>query len=1100
MQMIKFCASTPSGAFNLLCENFKSRGKSGVKSIFVVPDGCSEIVKNKMIYSLVDGASFDIDILTLSELLNCAKFDKEMETIRATDGGFIVKKFLVKHENELRCFGLTKKTLTFASMIYDVIFDFKKNGVEIPNLKNDIASITDERQKNKFFDLCFIYEKYEQFLKQNNLIDEVDKFRLAVDCLKQSANFGNTNFYFCFFDKFFQYQLGLIEILAGQCNQIGFCVAVPNDGQVNAEIYLSKLDVQIDYIAKKLNTKCEKISNFINKSVTKAQICENLFALSSSIKSVDANNKIVLMSSDCISNEVLYVAKRISWLVKNGLCKFGDIIICAADLNLYQPFIKKHFEKLNLSYWISGGVPLEEMQCFKFVVDALFCVCNNFMSSDMLKIVYNPTFGFDKEKIEFVETMVSKYGVDASMWFTPLKNEKGGENFKKFEQQKQEIVAPFLSFKTELANAKTLADYVNAVFNLLNNVNARENLQSCKTKLQDCSNDTNVVLRQSFDKFVKTFEDVLKNVGDTEIDFADFLAFLQNVVGKKSVPKSAKTIDSILIGNVNDTKWTDCKYLFVLGANEGVFPSSKGDVGIVADGEKRVVKCLKDMPTVAEKNIESKFAVLQVLLAGEELTVCYPEKGLSEKIIRSGVVDALQNLFTHNGYPLPVVKIKDLIDDDNAFGSIEEKICFNIASVGNAFDYVAEADLPDAAFKILVDLFKENGIDISNCLTNDEIACYVKNAKELFFPKGSTMVTQLEKYFECPFSHFLTKGLKLFEKEQSQIKPSEIGSVLHGVVEDFVKNYGKKTMKKEEILQISAKIFAKIIAKPEFEHLMLDKKNETILNGLKKESGNICLAICYQNSHSKFETKFCEASFGDENFAKMAEFDVGGTKILLHGKVDRVDMFENYVRVVDYKTGKISSEYKTNDLYYGKKIQLFVYMWAILKGMKQKDLQPAGVFLMPLHNELSNDEKQMGFAKYKMNGTTLNEEKILRAQDDQVGGSNTQSDIIKFTIKKSNNKDDPFVLSGRGNEGLVSVEKFNKMLDYSMNISSNAIAEILSGYIQAKPHESACKYCGAKGLCDFYKNVTRNTRKFNFEIGENSFDGEEKDRPAEKCD
>lgn len=1091
MQIVKYCASSHLKAFRLACENVKKGKNAGIKSIFVVPDNCGENVKNSMVKALVDGASFNVDILSFSELLSLSSCDKNFKFTAKTDGRFFVKKILTENENNLKCFASTKKTLTFSSMIYDVISDFKKNGVTVDRLKKEISTIADERQRNKFSDLCFVYEMYEKFLNENNFVDEVDCVKIATTFINQSAKFENTNFCFCFFNNFYQYQIEMIEALAFKCNEISFCIAEPKQHQPNSEIYSTKISKQIENISKKIGKKCEIISNYDEKNEIIKQINENLFTLSTDIKPLNVNGEIVLMNAANIANEVSYVAKRISWLIKNGLCRYNDILICVPDLNLYQPFIEQTFKKLQLSFWIDCGVPLEKTQCFKFVVDTINCIRNDFMASDVLSVVYNPCFGFEKDKIEFIETMTSKYGIDHKMWLTPLKNEKGGENFKLFEQEKQEIVAPILLFKKELDNAKTLSNYCGAIVNFLNSVNAKDNLQNCKIKLQDFSKENNIVLQQSFDKLLKVFEDVSKNVADFEISFTDFFAFLTNIIGKKPIPKTAKTLDSVFVGKVDAVKYLECKYLFVFGANEGVFPSSQSDVGIVSDNDKRNMDCLKEMATVTERNIESKFAVMQALLVGQELMICYPTKGLSEKLMPSGVINSLQNLFSFAGAPLPVVKTEQLLDDDRSFGSAEEKICFNIASYENALEYVAENDLPGNARDLIVSLFEQKGINVKGCLEDNQIENYIKNAKELFFPKGSTKVTQLENYFSCPFKHFLVNGLKLFEKEQSQIKATEIGTVLHGVAEEFVKKYEKKSLKKDEIIEISSKIFAKVIGKPEFEHLLLDKKNETILKGLKKESGNICLAIHYQNSHSKFETKFCEASFGDAGFAKMAEFDVNGTKLLLSGKVDRVDMFENYVRVVDYKTGKASSEYKESDLYYGKKVQLFVYMWAILNGMKQTKLQPAGVFLMPLHNELTKDKDENGFLKYRLNGTTLNEEKILRAQDDQVGGEHTTSDIIKFTIKKNDDKNAPFVLSGKGNGGLVSVEKFNKMLDYSIKISSKAILEILSGFIKAKPYNGACAFCKAKGLCEFYKQVTGKIRKFDLKIEDNSFEGEE---------
>ena len=47
-------------------------------------------------------------------------------------------------------------------------------------------------------------------------------------------------------------------------------------------------------------------------------------------------------------------------------------------------------------------------------------------------------------------------------------------------------------------------------------------------------------------------------------------------------------------------------------------------------------------------------------------------------------------------------------------------------------------------------------------------------------------VTQLERYFQCPYQHFLDYGLKLQENETSDIAGLDNGNIIHAVLEQFV--------------------------------------------------------------------------------------------------------------------------------------------------------------------------------------------------------------------------------------------------------------------------------------------------------------------------
>ena len=72
-----------------------------------------------------------------------------------------------------------------------------------------------------------------------------------------------------------------------------------------------------------------------------------------------------------------------------------------------------------------------------------------------------------------------------------------------------------------------------------------------------------------------------------------------------------------------------------------------------------------------------------------------------------------------------------------------------------------------------------------------------------------------------------------------------------------------------------------------------------------------------------------------------------GEKVYLEGKIDRVDMLEmgskRYARVIDYKSG--NTTLNLEDVYYGLRLQLFLYLDAVLT---MRQALPAGVFYQKL--------------------------------------------------------------------------------------------------------------------------------------------------------
>ena len=90
------------------------------------------------------------------------------------------------------------------------------------------------------------------------------------------------------------------------------------------------------------------------------------------------------------------------------------------------------------------------------------------------------------------------------------------------------------------------------------------------------------------------------------------------------------------------------------------------------------------------------------------------------------------------------------------------------------------------------------------------------------------------------------------------------------------------------------------------------------------------------------------------------------------GKIDRVDQCGDMLRIVDYKSGRIDTSLK--QLYYGNKLQLFLYACAIEERLNKKVI---GSFYLPLHNIYSDEIGN----NYKLKGYFINEDFIIRDLD-----------------------------------------------------------------------------------------------------------------------
>jgi hypothetical protein len=140
----------------------------------------------------------------------------------------------------------------------------------------------------------------------------------------------------------------------------------------------------------------------------------------------------------------------------------------------------------------------------------------------------------------------------------------------------------------------------------------------------------------------------------------------------------------------------------------------------------------------------------------------------------------------------------------------------------------------------------------------------------------------------------------------------------------------------------------------------------------------------------------------------------------VRGKVDRVDAYNDRIRIIDYKTGEIKTS--ATQFYVGKKLQLYLYMNAFLTN----GYKPAGAYYSPINNEFSSNETK----EPALQGRTVDIEEIIHATDPQAS-IDKHSDIVNM-----------YRTDGKLNKGgaLLSEKEFYDYLRAGNRITTSQIS------------------------------------------------------------
>lgn len=241
-----------------------------------------------------------------------------------------------------------------------------------------------------------------------------------------------------------------------------------------------------------------------------------------------------------------------------------------------------------------------------------------------------------------------------------------------------------------------------------------------------------------------------------------------------------------------------------------------------------------------------------------------------------------------------------------------------------------------------------------------------------------------------------------------------------------------------------------------------DPRNVFIVNNILKNTKANSKEIINQLKAGEFKVSDVEVDFG---YGKDGDYPpvYVDEENYLRGRIDRIDQAEDFIRIIDYKTG--NKVFKLVNVLNGLDLQLLVYMMSA--DIKNDYIKPIGSFYMPLSDELvkldqAYDKEVLSKIyqdKFKMNGLLIKiNEEVFKLIDKNY------SDIKSIDVIDRKNTD---IL---GKDEKILLDKFVRKL------ISKYIKEIKIGNIKLNPIRytdtmNECQYCDYKGICKFDESI-----------------------------
>jgi ATP-dependent helicase/nuclease subunit B len=590
-------------------------------------------------------------------------------------------------------------------------------------------------------------------------------------------------------------------------------------------------------------------------------------------------------------------------------------------------------------------------------------------------------------------------------------------------------------------------------------------------------------------------------LGDLVMPMKEYAAVLRTGLDSVRIGVLPTVIDQIVLGTMQRTRSGRAKVVFVLGANDGVLPASASDGAIFSEDEVyRLADAGHDVARTEETaHMEEELAIYRNLSKPRALLrVSYAASDSAGRSLSpSPVFERLRRIFP--GVPVE----KDIRNTAQGDAAQEDGCQFirppdtpvpaNIQHPDQTLDYLAEKLREYVNGRLLPEVWRDvsawYGANRPDGLARVRAGLTFRGRRERVGAKfvdglyrEVTSPSALEKYSRCPFSWFMSYGLRLRERRIAGMDSMNIGEVYHNVLMRFGLELSSdglpvrdersrwRTITDGEIDEMARRLVSEEYAAsaaaetgrgttpasavPDTAVDAAEAAAEAYrMDRVSRAAALAARVLTRQIRDGRVDGVHFESVFGREgDFPPiLPSGDRAGNGIRIEGRIDRVDVLDGgYARIIDYKSG--AQTFSAPDAVAGYQMQLMLYLQAVSERYK-----PAGVFYFRIREPRIEDDGGRDIAAeimkdMKLDGVAVNDARLLTAMGM-----------------------DP---EGRSRNDKMDREAFDSLRAEVSALVADLVDSLSSGRVDAAPktainlktsgrNDRACDYCPYKGVCNY---------------------------------
>lgn len=1017
----------------------------------------------------------------------------------------IIQSILLDKRNELEVFKKNIYDKELIELLIKFIEEMETNdyGVEEIERLIEYGNLSKEL-KNKLTDVLVILKSFMNLLKESNFsIESMED--IAITNIKNMDKYRDINFYVYRFHDMSRKELKLLSEINKIAKETNISITIDDrlvvpdlDGKFydhlvyDSEVFSisqkfieslkrDEFNNNIEFIANnKKNDDCDDIDIFL----------ENVFSfdLDFVIRKFNENtnklSNITLRRTKNTEEEVENLVVEINKFIREGH-KFNDIAILVTYSTEYYPIIKRLFQLNDFPFFIDENRSLLDNAMIKNIKSCISLINFKLSTISIIQFLKNSFLQIEDEKIDDFQSFIERGKIYGNMLFDDkyFQTQKRKEKNIRYEEEDllqlenvREVLNVFRDIINSVPNLKEIItkkmnldmkEYVQVLFALLTNKYSTQGYEYYKENL-NFENKEQLISENKiiWERFVETLDELYNVEFNEKFDLDILSDILYASIDNFKIGIIPPSKDQIIIGDPLRSRFNKVKKLFVLGMSNLYYPISTNNIDLLSDEEKNELISLDrdvfsipiDLTTITENIYNNNLLSFYELLytSCESIYFSYSlinssNEGMEEASI-NGWIKAI--IFEEN------IIEKDLNNKDYIYSKtiLQRYLPLKLRQMNQD---ILSSDEINYIKSLIFEIKKHKDNRLNNIVKSLELTNkdYTRkkldrNIVEMIFNTNKFSVSQLEAFNSNPYEHFIKYGLKPREHNTYDISSLDVGNILHFYMKEY---FESKYIKLEN--RDSNEIFNEIITNNVEDYKIEDHKNKFYLNQMKRNAYQYSRIIDKKLSLTNVENFMLEKEYrkkrsSDEDVIDAIEVDISGKKILIEGKIDRIDEFiyngKKYYRIIDYKTG--GKDFDIAKIYAGIDMQLLLYLNAVLN--QNEDSKPLGVFYQRLKDNL--DVIGMKEINLDSDSKILDNYKLFGIINDDI---NLYEYIDSTALDEKNNvKSEQYKFDGRSTcfekkDNTVSEKFFLNLINKNKENVKEAIERLLDGVIDLQAYK-----------------------------------------------